>query len=532
MRQIKFRIIATLLFVLLLALPGYAPAYAQDASQVLRTSVGFRTVKNTAQMDEATRQAVTNLEKQAQAANAAQKYGEALKHYAHGMVLMRKQEWTPRRAFETALQLKPNKLIFDPGEIAHIKVTQTFALDEPLSGKFTLTLALSQARTQPGVTTSVSAAPPPVLKELKTLKEVAADFSKELLLEAVLPQAGDGNYQLLLTLTPVEGAPIVKPASIRIERELNAKANQLKARIAAVRTDLEQRNQDVNHQELLLALPRADYTALLIDMVNDGSLPLDRVAWASEFANAHAMLDQISKGVNPLKGKRGDIPWAYNSAVDNTVQPYRLFVPAKYDAKQKWPLIVALHGMGGDENSFFNGYAKGAIKEEAEKHGYLIVCPKGRGSASMYLGAAERDVLDVLKEAKRQFNIDENRVYLMGHSMGGYGTWSVAVNNPELFAALAPISGGGIPPVVLGLKKIAHVPWIVTHGDKDPTVSVEESRKMVKAGKDLGIEIKYNEVPGGDHGSVAVPAFPEIFDWFDAHKRQPKAAVKTAGSGQ
>lgn len=530
MRQIKFCTFATLLCVLLLALTGYAPAYAQDASQVLRASVGFRTVKNTTQMDDATRQAVTELEKKAQAANSAQKYGEALKHMAHGMALMRKQEWTPRRAFETALQLKLDKLIFDPGETARVKVSQAFALDEPLVGKLSLTLALSQARTQPGAT--VSAAPPPVMKELKVLKEVTADFSKELLLDAVLPQAGDGAYQLLLTLTPTEGAPIIKPATIRIERDLNNKANQLKARIAAVRTDLEQRNQDVNHQELLLALPRADYAASLIDMVNAGTLPLDRVDWASEFANAHAMLDQIGKGLNPLKAKRGDIHWAYNSAVDNTVQPYRLFVPAKYDAKQKWPLIVALHGMGGDENSFFNGYAKGVIKEDAEKRGYLIVCPKGRGSASMYMGAAERDVLDVLKEAKRQFNIDENRVYLMGHSMGGYGTWSVAVNNPDLFAAIAPISGGGIPPVVLGLKKIAHIPWLVTHGDKDPTVSVEESRRMVKAGKELGIEIKYNEVPGGDHGNIVVPAFKEIFDWFDTHKRQSKTTAKAAGSGQ
>ncbi len=538
MRQIKFRPIAHLLFVLLLALP----AYAQDAGQVLRTSVGFRTVKNTAQLDDATRQAVTELEKKAQAANAAQKYGEALKHYAHGMALMRKQEWTPRRAFETALQVKPDKLVFDPGDTARLRVTQMFALDEPFAGKLTLTLALAQARTQPGVTVSptvsptLSPTPPPVIKELKTLKDVAADFSKELLLEAVLPQAGAGNYQLLLTLTPTaglnDGAPIVKPSTIRIERDLNGKANQLKARIAAVRTDLEQRNQDVNHHELLLALPRADYAASMIDMVNDGKLPLDRVEWASEFANAHAMLDQIGKGLNPLKAKRGDIHWAYNSALDNTVQPYRLFIPAKYDAKQKWPLIVVLHGMGGDENSFLNGYAKGSIKDEAEKRGYLLVCPKGRGSASMYQGAAERDVLDVLKETRRQFNIDENRIYLMGHSMGGYGTWSVAVNNPDLFAALAPISGGGTPPVVAGLKKIAHVPWLVTHGDKDPTVSVEESRKMVKAGKDLGIEIKYNEVPGGDHGSVAVPAFKEIFDWFDAHKRQPKAAAKAAGSGQ
>src|SRR6185436_3105755 len=215
------------------------------------------------------------------------------------------------------------------------------------------------------------------------------------------------------------------------------------ARTAAIRGELEQRPDDPLQPWLLRALPPADYVASLVDLVNNGTLPLDRVDWRGEFAAAHALLDQVSKGVNPLRAQRGDVRWAYASAADSTVQPYRLFVPANYDAKKKWPLIVALHGMGGDENSFFNGYSKGVIKEEAEKRGYLIVCPKGRGSAAMYRGAAERDVLDVIKEARRDFNIDPDRIYLMGHSMGGYGTWSVAMNNPELFAALAPISGGG-----------------------------------------------------------------------------------------
>ena len=455
MKTIHKRVWAALLLMSLLA----CTALGQDAAQVLRMSVGFRTLKNSAQLDDATRQTVAELEKKAQTANAAQQYGEALKHLLHGMALMRKQEWTPRRALETALQLKLTKFIYDPGDVARVRVTQAFALDEPLPGKLTLTLALAHPGTesQPPSASAVSATPPPVQKELKTLKDVAPDFSKEMLLEAALPQAGDGNYQLLLKLTPAEGAPIIKPISIRIERDLNNKANQLKARIAAVRTDLEQRNQDVNHQELLLALPPADYAASLIDLVNDGTLPLDRVEWSNEFNNAHALLDQISKGMNPLKAKRGDIHWAYHSAVDNTVQPYRIFVPAKYDAKQKWPLIVALHGMGGDENSFFTGYERGVIKGEAEKRGYLIVCPKGRGSASMYMGAAERDVLDVLKEMRRQFNLDDNRIYLMGHSMGGYGTWSVAVNNPDLFAALAPIVGALIVAPALPVRVILFV---------------------------------------------------------------------------
>jgi predicted peptidase len=134
----------------------------------------------------------------------------------------------------------------------------------------------------------------------------------------------------------------------------------------------------------------------------------------------------------------------------------------------------------------------------------------------MYLGTAEQDVLDVMADVRRAYKIDPKRIYLTGHSMGAYGTWSIAIDHPDLFAALAPISGGGNPEAVV---KTAKIPQYVTHGDHDPTVPVERSREMVEALKKAGAEVKYNEVPGGNHTSVAVPAFGPIFDWFDSHQK-------------
>lgn len=82
----------------------------------------------------------------------------------------------------------------------------------------------------------------------------------------------------------------------------------------------------------------------------------------------------------------------------------------------------------------------------------------------------------MLAEVRRDYNVDGKRMYLMGHSMGGYGTWSIAMNHPGLFAALGPIAGGGNPG---GVEKIKHIPHFVVHGDKDPTVAVTQSRTMV-----------------------------------------------------
>ena len=87
--------------------------------------------------------------------------------------------------------------------------------------------------------------------------------------------------------------------------------------------------------------------------------------------------------------------------------------------------------------------------------------------------------------------IDENRIYLMGHSMEAIGTWKIAPKYPDIWAAIAPISGTGAPAT---LERIRTVPEVVVHGDNDPTVSVNGSRTMVAKLKELGTEHRYIEV--------------------------------------
>jgi predicted peptidase len=99
----------------------------------------------------------------------------------------------------------------------------------------------------------------------------------------------------------------------------------------------------------------------------------------------------------------------------------------------------------------------------------------------------------------------------MGHSMGGYGTWSIAMAHPDVFAALGPISGGGNP---AGMATISRIPEYVVHGDDDRTVPVAQSRTMVEAGKKAGARIVYVEVPGGSHTSVAAPHMGPMLDFF------------------
>jgi len=101
------------------------------------------------------------------------------------------------------------------------------------------------------------------------------------------------------------------------------------------------------------------------------------------------------------------------------------------------------------------------------------------------------------------------------------------MNHPDLFAALAPVAGGGN---AAKMSRIAHIPQLVVHGDDDKTVSVENSRAMVGAAKKLNVEVKYLEIPGGDHVSVASRTFKDVFEWFNAHRRKNSRAKTAAGA--
>jgi dienelactone hydrolase len=380
------------------------------------------------------------------------------------------------------------------------------------------------------VFSSLSANPVSVLK---TIDPAPIDITQpSVAIDAVAPAIQDGGYRLSFSLAPV-GAdgktaalePVVLSTPIKMEKGIGARVAAAKARAAKAAAALKANG----NKPLLAALPSAEYPISLYDLANSGAVTPDRINFGQQLDEANRLLAAIESGTDPFAGRRGDLRRAYHSQVDDTLQPYRVFVPASYDPAKKYPVIIALHGMGRDENSYFDDYSQGAFKVEAESRGYIVACPKGRQPASMYFGSAERDVLDVLGEVRRDYNIDPDRVYMTGHSMGGFGTWSIAMNHPGLFAALAPVAGGGNP---AGMAKIAHIPQLVVHGDNDKTVPVERSRVMVAAAKKLNVTLKYIEIPGGDHIFVAQRTFKDVFDWFDSHRRSADAAAAAAGGSK
>ena len=194
---------------------------------------------------------------------------------------------------------------------------------------------------------------------------------------------------------------------------------------------------------------------------------------------------------------------------------YLLSFPAGYDnSKQKWPLVLFLHGAGETGNDLEKVKTHGPPKlvETKGPFPFILVSPQcpSRGW--------NPDVLNALLDSLiKEHRVDKNRVYVTGLSMGGYGTWALAAAHPEKFAAIAPICGGGNP---ADAGKLARLPIWVFHGGKDTTVPLQRSEEMVQAIRAAGGNPKFTIYPEAGHDSwTATYANEEFYQWLLAQKR-------------
>ena len=198
---------------------------------------------------------------------------------------------------------------------------------------------------------------------------------------------------------------------------------------------------------------------------------------------------------------------------------YLLALPEGYDTgTQRWPLILFLHGAGESGKVLAKVKVHGPpkmIEEKTREFPCIVVSPQssGRGWNPDYLGA----LLDSICETYR---VDPERIYLTGLSMGGYGTWMLAAAQPDRFAAIVPICGGGNPDDAENLKGL---PIWVFHGAQDKIVKLENSEKMVDALKAVGSDVKFTVYPEAGHDSwTETYANPELYTWLFAQKRAAK----------
>ena len=209
---------------------------------------------------------------------------------------------------------------------------------------------------------------------------------------------------------------------------------------------------------------------------------------------------------------------------------YLIRYPENYDSSKQYPVVLFLHGAGTrssditvlKNNPFFKNSAAFLDLN------FITVAPLcERETWCDHFETLVRFAKAVLAAP----DTDPTRFYVTGNSMGGYGTWQLAISHPEMFAAIVPVCGGGM---YWDAGRLVNVPIWAFHGEKDCTVLPEESKKMVNAVNKRGGNAKLTLYPEAGHDAWT-PTYTnrEVFEWLLSHKNEnAKALVNeyTAGS--
>ena len=264
----------------------------------------------------------------------------------------------------------------------------------------------------------------------------------------------------------------------------------------------------------------------LADADNDGRITLADLAktrLAEKGADKNARKeDQRPGGVGPAyeirSHKSGDDEIRYGWMAPKTIEPGK-----------KYPLVVCLHGRGG------NTHAADVLAGDAmrEKYPAFVIAPECNqpnwwaGTAALGRGEHPEKLPHVIAAVRAILEkepIDPARVYVTGQSMGGVGSWSAAARHPELFAAAVPVCGAWS---VEDAPMMIAVPIWAFHGAEDGTVPVKFSRELTAAVTNAGGTAKYTEYEGVGHGSWdKAYADQEMWKWMFAQRKTPSAEPK------
>jgi dienelactone hydrolase len=202
---------------------------------------------------------------------------------------------------------------------------------------------------------------------------------------------------------------------------------------------------------------------------------------------------------------------------NGAVMVYRLFRPSAHGNAGKRPLVLFLHGAdarGADNarNYTHHGMLLGAriwaLPEYQARHPCLVVVPQ---TMDHWAGASLDAALALVDALCGEFDVDRDRIYVTGLSLGGFGTFNALAARPRMFAAAVPVCGGGKPETA---ASFAHVPMWVFHGARDELVKPEESRRMVEALRRAGGAPAYTEYEGVGHNSfMDAYSEPALVDW-------------------
>lgn len=248
------------------------------------------------------------------------------------------------------------------------------------------------------------------------------------------------------------------------------------------------------------------------------------------------------KAIYAQRLKTGPQDLSFFSGVDETDQPYAIYIPKNYDESKKYPLVVFLHGAasnhrlglqrvfggGNDQGYYFNRTDLPWVESDLEATrtyddfvdvDCIVACSFARGTAG-YKGIPEQDIFDMIEDIKSRLNVDEDRFYLAGLSMGGYGTQWISLTRPDMWAAVVPCCPLPLEDIEDYAMNACNLPFHLFIGDQDIPITYNGTMDLKQRLEKTARLVNFVEYPGMQH-NVWNLAFKDgfIFDWFSQFKR-------------
>ena len=326
-------------------------------------------------------------------------------------------------------------------------------------------------------------------------------------LELPLPEiADDEDLVLESTTTPVDGdgeaaefAPaITRRSAVSLVRDLASRCEALEG--------VEQRARASGSSTAAATV--AHYARMLRTLAKGRALETD-VPAAALLSEAEAIARHLDEGAGPyFAGVRTGERWWIHLAVPRDddgaeqIVPIRLWTPPFREAGERAPLVVALHGAGGSENMFFDGYGDGLACRLAAERGWAFVAPRTQ--------TASTTLVAMVDELARRYPIDSDRVVLLGHSMGAAKVVDLLQVAPGRFSAAAPMGGGGR---VRRGAALDELPVFVGCGSRDFALDGARAlhRKLERSGAQASLRI----YEGIEHLTIVQIALPDVYAFFD-----------------
>ena len=501
---------------------SWATAQSQQAPylpELLSRSEQLNKLYNQKRLAGANLAAIDPLRQQSEAAFKSGNIRGMLEIVGREIALLEGKQWDEKERFLASLTLEPDRLVLEPNQDLQVSLIRMFPtnLDQALTPAPTVTFELkpdeAASDAAPPAETPVALRPaaPIIIGERLAISQESTIATRRLRL-------GDGLYWVLAKIESGDRTIAQLSRPIYAINDFTERVSRLSSLAAVIRNSADARVKTV---AIHGATPEFQLQRLAV--LNRARADYDINAIA-ELDRIESLLSSLAKGANPLAQERGELERAYRAA-DSKLTPYRVYVPINYDGTSQRPLVVLLHGLLGDERSYLSGlYDPVVIKGESERRGAILAAVGGGDRSDSYRGISRDDVFEVIQAISRDYKIDPARVYLSGHAIGAAGAWAIASARPEIFAAIAAVSGGApVQGDALGalLGRLKGIPALIIHGARDGIAPVENSRKVFAAAQKAGLKVEYIEMPDADHTTVVGATFPAVMQFFERNSRKP-----------